>query len=349
MKKNLLPFSLFLLIPFFSICQVLDINVVTDTPSCNGICCGELEVSGSGSNPPFSYMWSTGDPSSGIYNIPPGNYTVTVTDFVGMTALKTFTVEDLDVSHVAIEVIPQSCFDEEDAVLKDSVISGLPPFFYRIYDSQDVLVSIFGPTNDTVHVFDNLKGGELYRIVTNDKRTCFTQEFITTTEKPPFLTSLGEDVNIMLGQTFQLEPVFNANPISIQWTPTDGLSCTDCLNPSVTPLESICYSLEATDENGCVATDTICIEVGTTSMNETKTISFEIFPTPVENILNIKGDFDEHVKIEIIDSVGKKINFEKRYFGENLFQINVDQLSNGVYFLEIRDKEKIGVQKFLKL
>ncbi|HMQ45848.1 MAG TPA: choice-of-anchor L domain-containing protein [Saprospiraceae bacterium] len=58
--------------------------------------------------------------------------------------------------------------------------------------------------------------------------------------------------------TITFNPVFQ---VEYQWTPADGLSCTDCPNPVATPTTTTTYYLEATDSYGCSVYDTITIEV----------------------------------------------------------------------------------------
>ncbi len=64
------------------------------------------------------------------------------------------------------------------------------------------------------------------------------------------------------GETYQI-------PLSINppgnylyaWTPSTGLSCSDCPNPATTPEETITYNLTIADENNCVTTDSIRLRV----------------------------------------------------------------------------------------
>ena len=49
--------------------------------------------------------------------------------------------------------------------------------------------------------------------------------------------------------------------IEYSWTPSTGLSCSDCPNPIASPTTTTEYILEATDSYGCYLTDTILVEV----------------------------------------------------------------------------------------
>ncbi|MCO5269215.1 MAG: gliding motility-associated C-terminal domain-containing protein [Brumimicrobium sp.] len=59
-------------------------NVITTNPSCNGMCDGEIEITVSGGNPPYTYIWKDGNGNvvggntSTLSNICDGNYSVEV-------------------------------------------------------------------------------------------------------------------------------------------------------------------------------------------------------------------------------------------------------------------------------
>lgn len=98
-----------------------------------------------------------------------------------------------------------------------------------------------------------------YRVIIkiND---CFTDTlYQQVAVHPAPVIDIGNGLSGVPGQTFTLYPVTNA-PI-IRWTPPDGLSCTDCLNPVVTLNKDIIYMAEVTDDHGCKATDTMFVDV----------------------------------------------------------------------------------------
>ncbi|MFI5221680.1 MAG: gliding motility-associated C-terminal domain-containing protein [Bacteroidia bacterium] len=50
-------------------------------------------------------------------------------------------------------------------------------------------------------------------------------------------------------------------PLTYRWTPTTGVSCNTCLNPSVTPPTTTRYKLTVTDVNGCSVSDSFTVFV----------------------------------------------------------------------------------------
>ncbi|MCB0642605.1 MAG: gliding motility-associated C-terminal domain-containing protein, partial [Phaeodactylibacter sp.] len=61
-------------------------------------------------------------------------------------------------------------------------------------------------------------------------------------------------VEMQLGDSYQLDVNVNLLPgniSSIEWTPATGLSCTDCLDPIATPLQTSVYQVTVTSDLGC--------------------------------------------------------------------------------------------------
>lgn len=65
--------------------------VVTDE-SCKGREDGEIDLSVSGGTSPYSYVWSLGDTTQDIADLPVGTYTVTITDAAGCTTTASGTI-----------------------------------------------------------------------------------------------------------------------------------------------------------------------------------------------------------------------------------------------------------------
>ena len=55
-----------------------------------------------------------------------------------------------------------------------------------------------------------------------------------------------------------------ADIASIQWTPAEGLSCSDCLNPEVLVQNSTVYQLEVINNNGCLDRSVVSVFVDRT-------------------------------------------------------------------------------------
>ena len=89
--------------------------------------------------------------------------------------------------------------------------------------------------------------------------SCTTSDTITVTVLPLPSVNAGNDTTILFGQSV----VINATAPNgtYDWSPTDYLSCSDCLNPTANPEFDTEYILTVTDANGCVNSDTVLIIV----------------------------------------------------------------------------------------
>jgi gliding motility-associated-like protein len=67
---------------------------------------------------------------------------------------------------------------------------------------------------------------------------------------------MNHDTTVNIGDVFQLNAV---NAIDYQWTPVDGLSCTDCASPFARPLKPVTYIVKTVTGLNCIPADTINI------------------------------------------------------------------------------------------
>lgn len=116
---------------------------------------------------------------------------------------------------------------------------------------------------------DNAKSANPYSSATDSmvytvvikQNECFTDtmhQVVNVNPKPE--VDLGPDLSGVAGKIFQLEAKSH-DADKIEWTPTTGLSCTDCFNPTATVEKSIIYKAVVTTKMGCRDEDDITITV----------------------------------------------------------------------------------------
>jgi photosystem II stability/assembly factor-like uncharacterized protein len=88
---------------------------------------------------------------------------------------------------------------------------------------------------------------------------CVATDSVTVVVVPLPKPGLGNEVVICQGEATQLNDESGAG--RYHWTPSDGLSCTDCPNPVASPDRTTTYYLTATNANGCQALDSITVVV----------------------------------------------------------------------------------------
>ncbi|MBK7441840.1 MAG: gliding motility-associated C-terminal domain-containing protein [Bacteroidetes bacterium] len=103
----------------------------------------------------------------------------------------------------------------------------------------------------------------LYTFTVKDANGC-TQTFdnIIVSQPEPTVVDAGPNFTIEYGSSVIIQAATAINPIiSIVWEPAEGLSCTDCMQPTAQPTFNTVYYITITDENGCEAVDSMYVWV----------------------------------------------------------------------------------------
>lgn len=225
---------------------------------CNNGTEGSITALVQGGIAPYLFTWSNSlqmlDSSTAtISNLGAGTYFLTITDQDSCsTTLDTNIVDPARLSATAKGSVLK-CFGDRDGSVTVVASGGTPPYFY----------SLNGGGVQNSGSFTNLAAG-LYNIVVSDAGGCLFTTSATVVERDSVLLEVTPDQSILYGETVQLYvrlPI-NAptNPV-ITWTPTNGLSCTDCFQPMAQPSRSTLYTVSITGDEGCVSTADIWVEV----------------------------------------------------------------------------------------
>ena len=220
--------------------------------SCFGAGDGTITATPDGGVGNYTFLWSNNQTTGTISNLNPGTFTVTVFDGNGCEAIGDFSITQPDELFIdVVEVINVICFGDETGSITVSGAGGNPPFQYSV----DGVVFQDSPQ------FNDLLAGT-YTITIQDILGC-TDEVEATINQPQELTvNAGPDQTIDLGYSANIITVINPfGVVSYQWSPADGLSCSDCPNPVASPVNTTTYTVTITDEDGCTATDEITIVV----------------------------------------------------------------------------------------
>lgn len=140
---------------------------------------------------------------------------------------------------------PITCFGDSDGAIQiNGAIGGTPPYLY----------SFNNETYNSITQFNNLPSGT-YKIKVEDINGCsFDTTLVLNMPEEP-LVELGEDIEIKLGDSIQIQALVNLAVDTFNWMQPSMLSCTDCLTPFVRPFYTSTFSIEVKDENGCPAYD----------------------------------------------------------------------------------------------
>ena len=109
-------------------------------------------------------------------------------------------------------------------------------------------------------------------------------------------------------------------------------------------------AVNATNDNGGRSGDQVVLantSVGVLGISDAKRLHFEMFPNPASENLTIQlPSGSKNASVAFYDYIGRLALTQKVSQTNN--QINVQQLSSGVYILKVLADGKIGTQKFVK-
>ncbi|MFN4081032.1 MAG: gliding motility-associated C-terminal domain-containing protein, partial [Saprospiraceae bacterium] len=162
-------------------------NLSTLPVDCNGGTTGSRAsaIGGGGNGAPFTYLWSTGQTTATIGNIPAGPYSVTVSDKDDCTQVFSVTVTEPDplvLQQDQLATINIECFGDDDGALGVSVSGGNPgPYGFLWRDDSG---NIIGNTS----VVTDLKAGT-YNVFVTDVKGCQGEITLSLTNPPPVIGS----------------------------------------------------------------------------------------------------------------------------------------------------------------
>jgi PKD repeat protein len=138
-----------------------------------------------------------------------------------------------------------------------------------------------------------------------------------------------------------------ANTLNYSWNFGDG-NTSSIASPSHTYTSSGTYTITLIASN-CIFSHTITkkIQVGALSINENSVGTFEFYPNPTTNQITLKVDNQLLGSVyTIYDTIGKSVLNGK--ISSELNVIDLGNLSNGVYIIEVASEGNYFKNKFIK-
>ena len=232
-------------------------------PLCEGYC-ADLSVPSNYAE----YQWYNngievvGEAGPQICATEDGFYSVAVTDFEGCIGLSEgVNVEAFASFNSSISINPGNVTACESDLENGGVLLTATEGFanYNWYLFETILVQS-SPNNTFLATSTGI-----YSVQSSAGQTgCFaTSELVYIEINPaPVLNVSASDVHICPGETAYL---FASCPLdNIEWTTggdINSMSCTDCLDPAVSPTETTTYVATITDDSGCSTSKSITIHV----------------------------------------------------------------------------------------
>ncbi|WP_426483249.1 T9SS type A sorting domain-containing protein [Flavobacterium sp. 2] len=300
---------------------------------------GTITANTSGGRAPFVYSLNGGPfQSSNSFVVNAGTHIITVRDSNDCTAVVAVQLEQPQ------PIIADLNVEDQTATITAS--GGTGNFQYAISPNLNVFSS-----NNT---FTNLEAGE-YAAIVQDANGCYVM--LNFVINPPAPLAEGKQealvVDVKPGSTLADLVVEGQN---IKWYSTPGSSSSGKTSKSTaeTPLPLTTVLVDGTTYyasqtiNGVESKERLAVTAkvnGSLSAPDFNLTSFQFYPNPVIDILNIENNsvIDD---VEIIDVSGKSVVFKK--INDLHSEIDLSNLSSGVYILKVKSENKQKTVKFIK-
>ena len=217
--------------------------------TCHGGADGMLTAVPSGGSPPYTYLWGNGRSQPVIGALSAGVYAVTIADANGCRLSGATTLNAPLPLLYGVRFAHPNCdgyYTGRIAVQPPQ--GGVAPYRFAVNSEafQDSMV------------FAGLGEG-IYTINVRDQNGCTADTTITLVAAQIPVLDLDGAYPLKLGYSVRLDASVNLQPKTIAWTPPEGLSCTDCLQPQASPVKNTVYTLRVTSADDCPAIDSIAV------------------------------------------------------------------------------------------
>ena len=188
---------------------------------------------------PYTYIWSNGLSGNKIQFRPPSSSSLglRIADALGCETSGIVSIQVNALPDLSITGPKQLCVGDK-ATLKKSIALGRAPYRYSWQDGQSTEQIEVTPQQTST-----------YNLIVQDANACRdTASYTLQVQAHPELTLLSE-YKLKLGKSLKL--IAGTQPGTYQWTPADGLSCTDCPDPELRSTQPGKYCVTVINEGNC--------------------------------------------------------------------------------------------------
>ena len=314
--------------PLFITATKIDVN-------CYGNADGSMTVFTTGGSVPYRYSLNGGPLQNGsiFTGLPAGTYVVTVTDSNNCMATSTTTV-------TGPSLLTATTVSNNQSVTATGS-GGTPPYLYSVDN---------GRTFTANATFNNLAPGN-YLVSTRDYNGCITQNAIVVNTPSPLINGQTKlTIEFKAGQTLadlviegqNIKWYLNQNPLAGK---TNKTSEVPLLLTTVIVDGTTYYASQTINGIESIERLAVTLKSGTLGIDELAFKNFSYYPNPVKNVITISNDsvIDEVTFISVKGEtlLTKKLNSLSA-------EIDISNLSTGVYFLKVKSGEVKKTVKIIK-
>ncbi|MFN8299670.1 MAG: choice-of-anchor L domain-containing protein [Chitinophagales bacterium] len=227
---------------------VVGVGLTVTDVACQGAANGQVNVTVNGGTPAYTFHWSNAATTQNLMNVIAGTYSLTVTDSKGCNQTASAFINTLPQLSVNASVDQLVCAQDRGNI-DLTVNSGTAPYTFS------------WNTGATTEDLTNIQPGN-YSVIVKDANGCpFDTTFVVVNQNLFNVTASGGGT-VTLGQTAEIHASSTGSSETVyNWNPTFGVPCPTCPDNTVQPGHYTLYTVIATDTNGCVAQDTVSVDV----------------------------------------------------------------------------------------
>ena len=237
----------------FQGCILLDTILITQPPpisnsssisyvTCSGFNNGSISINTSGGIGPYTYLWSTGDTTQFLVNIPSGQYFVSILDSNNCIAIDTIMMLQPNQLNDSSSITNPTCYGFSDGSASVIAYGGTAPY------------SFLWNTGDTTQTLQNISAGQ-YILSVIDSNSCILYDTINISQPSP-ISAIDSIVDVscfgLSDGNVSLVLSGGTGSYNILWGIGDSISY-------ITNLSSAWYDVSVLDSNNCLFVDSFMV------------------------------------------------------------------------------------------
>ncbi len=310
--------------------EALQANLLTSDLTCFNDNSGFIEAKVICGVPPYQYLWSTGDTTKNLINLPQGNYAVTITDANGAEMTDAITLRSpplLKVDSTRIDLI--NC----EGFIRLDVSGGVSNSYnYTWRDEMGIIIS-------TTNTANGLAAGN-YGVTIQDANNCqvILDDLVIANELTIDSIETSSTFNKQSNRgTLRVDTIIGGTaPYNYLWlNENNGVIGTNAVVSGVVLGD---YYVIVTDQNGCELRQKQTLDISDPIVELSEVESFKLYPNPTASIsfLDLQFAKSVDVSISLLDGIGKElILIEKRNITTFQQEIDLSSYASGIFYIKI--------------
>lgn len=279
----------------------------------------------SGGTPPYTFLWSNGAQSPTISDLPPGTYTVTVTDDNDCIAISSVIIQPFGcILSVNVNVEPILCFGDSGTIeLIISNPSGPVQVDWNNGQQGEKLENV-------------VAGAYVYNLI--DSIGCGLTDTVFLQQPPSIVVAVDTIIiptEMNADGAIYISVAGGEPGYAFEWKNEAGE--TVATQEDLADVSAGIYTLQVTDENGCVYIESYTLStVGITIPWWNPFIN--IYPNPAYDHIALSLPENVDIQIKIFSVQGHIVKAIPAANGTN-HRISLEELSSGLYYIVCTDQE----------